>query len=148
MLYRLGLGTATDLAREVFSRTFVPPALASPRLRRDMLRRPEQTPFNSGGSEREQGISKNGNPRVRQLLMRLTPSSQGQAWRWLRLQPQSELSRWFQERTGGAKGRIRKVMAVALARKLLVALWRYLQTGVLPAGALTTKPPVTAHAAA
>ncbi len=64
------------------------------------------------------------------------------------MQPQSELSRWFQERTGGAKGRIRKVMAVALARKLLVALWRYLQTGVLPAGALTTKPPVAAHAAA
>ena len=51
------------------------------------------------------------------------------------MQPQSELSRWFQERTGGAKGRIRKVMAVALARKLLVALWRYQRTGVVPAGA-------------
>ena len=87
------------------------------------------TPFNSGGSEREQGISKSGNPRIRRLLMQL-------AWRWLRLQPQSELSRWFQERTGGAKGRIRKVMAVALARKLLVALWRYLETGLAPAGAV------------
>jgi len=133
LLYGLGLGTATDLAREVFCRSFRHrQALAS-------FVGLSGTPFNSGGSEREQGISKSGNPRVRRLLMQL-------AWRWLRLQPQSELSRWFQERTGGAKGRIRKVMAVALARKLLVALWRYLQTGVLPAGALTTKPSVAAHA--
>jgi transposase len=134
LLYGLGLGTATDLAREVFYRSFRHrQALAS-------FVGLTGTPFNSGGSEREQGISKSGNPRVRRLLMQL-------AWRWLRLQPQSELSRWFQERTGGAKGRIRKVMAVALARKLLVALWRYLQTGVLPAGALITKPSVVAHAA-
>src|SRR5208337_2629354 len=135
LLYGLGLGTATDLALEVFCRSFRHrQALAS-------FVGLSGTPFNSGGSEREQGISKSGNPRVRRLLMQL-------AWRWLRLQPQSELSRWFQERTGGAKGRIRKVMAVALARKLLVALWRYLQTGVLPAGALTTKPSVAANAAA
>jgi transposase len=135
ILYGLGLGTATDLAHEVFCRSFRHrQALAS-------FVGLSGTPFNSGGSEREQGISKSGNPRIRRLLMQL-------AWRWIRLQPQSELSRWFQERTGGAKGRIRKVMAVALARKLLVALWRYLQTGVLPAGALTTRPPVAAHAAA
>ncbi len=134
ILYGLGLGTATDLAREVFCRSFRDrQAIAS-------FVGLTGTPFNSGGSEREQGISKSGNPRIRRLLMQLT-------WRWLRLQPQSELSRWFQERTGDAKGRIRKVMAVALARKLLVALWRYLQTGVLPAGALTNKPPVAAHAA-
>ena len=135
ILYGLGLGTATDLAREVFCRSFRDrQAIAS-------FVGLTGTPFNSGGSEREQGISKSGNPRIRRLLMQL-------AWRWLRLQPQSELSRWFQERTGGAKGRIRKVMAVALARKLLVALWRYLQTGELPAGARTTPPPVAAHAAA
>ncbi|MGO9998294.1 MAG: IS110 family transposase [Acetobacteraceae bacterium] len=135
ILYGLGLGTATDLAREVFCRSFRDrQAIAS-------FVGMTGTPFNSGGSEREQGISKSGNPRVRRLLMQL-------AWRWLRLQPQSELSRWFQERTGGAKGRIRKVMAVALARKLLVALWRYLQTGVLPAGARTTTPPVATNAAA
>ena len=57
------------------------------------------------------------------------------AWRWLRFQPDSALSCWFVERTGGAKGRIRKIMVVALARKLLVALWHYVETGEVPAGA-------------
>jgi transposase len=124
ILYGLGLGTATVLTHEVFCRTFRDrQAIAS-------FVGLTGTPFNSGGSEREQGISKNGNPRVRRLLMQL-------AWRWLRLQPQSELSLWFMQRTGGAKGRIRKVMIVAVARKLLVALWRYVQTGELPAGAIT-----------
>jgi transposase len=85
------------------------------------------TPFQSGGTNREQGISKNGKPRVRHVLTQL-------AWRWLRHQPESELSRWFAERTGGVKGRIRNIMAVALARKLLVALWRYVETGVVPGG--------------
>jgi transposase len=56
-------------------------------------------------------------------------------WRWLRFQPESALSRWFLERVNGAKGRIRKVMVVALARKLLVALWRYVETGLIPLGA-------------
>jgi transposase len=64
---------------------------------------------------------------VRRLLMQLT-------WRWLRFQPDSALSCWFAERTAGAKGRIRKIMAVALARKLLVALWRYVETGEVPSG--------------
>jgi transposase len=150
ILYGLGLGTATDLAREVFCRSFRDrQALAS-------FIGLTGTPFNSGGSEREQGISKSGNPRIRRLLMQLAPAPRlrrdklrrGRLWRWIRLPPQSELSRWFQERTGGAKGRIRKVMAVALARKLLVALWRYLQTGVVPAGARTTTPPVAATATA
>jgi transposase len=121
MLYGLGLGTATGLTREVFCRTFRDrKAIAS-------FVGLTGTPFNSGGSEREQGISKNGNPRVRRLLMQLT-------WRWLRFQPDSALSCWFAERTAGAKGRIRKIMAVALARKLLVALWRYVETGELPPG--------------
>jgi transposase len=120
----LGLGTATSLVREVFCRSFRDrKALAS-------FVGLTGTPFNSGGMEREQGISKSGNPRVRRLLMQLT-------WRWLRFQPDSALSRWFDERTGGAKGRIRKIMAVALARKLLVALWHYVETGELPAGART-----------
>jgi transposase len=127
VLYGLGLGTATGLAYEVFCRSFRDrQAIAG-------FVGLAGTPFNSGGSEREQGISKSGNPRVRRLLMQL-------AWRWLRLQPQSELSQWFMARTGGAKGRIRKVMAVALARKLLVALWRYVETGELPAGAVTVRP--------
>jgi len=60
------------------------------------------------------------------------------AWRWLRFQPQSVLAQWFATRTGGAKGRIRTVMIVALARKLLVALWRYVGIGELPAGARVT----------
>ncbi len=113
---------ATGLTREVFCRSF-----ADRRAIAGFVGL-TGTPFNSGGSEHEQGISKNGNPRVRRILLQL-------AWRWLRFQPDSALSCWFLERTGGAKGRIRKVMAVALARKLLVALWRYIETGELPAGA-------------
>jgi transposase len=120
----LGVETATVLVREMFCRSFRDRrALAS-------FAGLTGTPFQSGGMEREQGISKNGNARVRRILMQL-------AWRWLRFQPESALSRWFAERTGGAKGRIRKIMIVALARKLLVALWRYLETGVVPAGART-----------
>jgi transposase len=57
------------------------------------------------------------------------------AWLWLRYQPESRLARWFHERAGAARGRIRKINAVAPARKLLVALWRYLTTGVVPEGA-------------
>jgi transposase len=121
-VFGLGLATATGLAREVFCRSFADrTAIAG-------FVGLTGTPFNSGGSEREQGISKNGNPRVRRILMQL-------AWRWLRFQPNSVLSCWFVERTGGAKGRIRKIMVVALARKLLVALWRYVEAGELPAGA-------------
>jgi transposase len=56
-------------------------------------------------------------------------------WRWLMFQPQSALARWFFARTAGAKGRMKKIMAVALARKLLVALWRTVETGVVPEGA-------------
>lgn len=121
-LVGLGLATATGLTREVFCRSF-----ADRRAIAGFVGL-TGTPFNSGGSEREQGISKNGNPRVRRILLQL-------AWRWLRFQPDSALSCWFIERTGGAKGRIRKIMVVALARKLLVALWRYVETGELPAGA-------------
>ena len=67
------------------------------------------TPFASGGSHREQGISKNGNPRVRRMITQLT-------WRWLMFQSESVLAQWFHERTAGAKGRIRTIMAIALAR--------------------------------
>lgn len=85
------------------------------------------TPYDSGGSQREQGISKDGSPRLRRSLIQL-------AWRWLRLNPASPLSRWFVERTAGAKhGRIRKIMVVALARKLLVALWKMVRNGIVPA---------------
>ena len=57
------------------------------------------------------------------------------AWRWLRHQPDSALSKWFNDRCGEAKGRIRRVMIVAMARKLVIALWRYIETGLVPDGA-------------
>jgi transposase len=118
-IYGLGIETATVLVREVLCRPFKDRrAIAA-------FVGMTGTPFQSGATEREQGISKNGNPRVRRVLMQL-------AWRWLRHQPASALSRWFIERTAGAKGRIRKIMAVALARKLLVALWRFVETGTIP----------------
>ena len=86
------------------------------------------SPFRSGSLDRDQGISKAGNPKARTTTIEL-------AWIWLRLQPDSELSRWFQARVGTLKGRPRRIAIVAMARKLLVALWRYLQTGVIPTGA-------------
>lgn len=86
------------------------------------------TPYSSGGSEREQGISKAGNRRLRRMMVEL-------AWCWLRYQPASELSRWYLRRFGSGNARQRKIGIVALARKLLVALWRYADQGEVPAGA-------------
>jgi transposase len=86
------------------------------------------TPYDSGESRREQGISKAGNRRVRWMMIEL-------AWGWLRYQPSSELSRWYQRRFAAGNTRLRKVGIVAVARKLLVALWKYLETGEVPAGA-------------
>jgi transposase len=86
------------------------------------------TPYNSGDSRREQGISKAGNRRVRWMMVQL-------AWGWLQYQPESELSQWYQRRFGEGNARLRKIGIVALARKLLIALWKYLETGVPPAGA-------------
>ncbi len=87
------------------------------------------TPYDSGESRREQGISKAGNRRVRWMMIEL-------AWGWLRYQPSSELSQWYQRRFARGNTRLRKVGIVALARKLLVALWKYLETGEVPAGAV------------
>lgn len=87
------------------------------------------TPYDSGASRRQQGISKAGNHRARTAAIEL-------AWLWLRHQPDSDLSRWFRERVGELTGRIRKIAIVALARKLMVALWRYLETGLVPTGAV------------
>lgn len=86
------------------------------------------TPYASGASTREQGLSKSGNRRMRTMLVEI-------AWCWLRYQPQSALSRWWHERFGKTGTRVRKVGIVALARKLLIALWRYLEHGVVPEGA-------------
>ena len=87
------------------------------------------TPFSSGSYERDQGIGKDGNRRLRAATVEI-------AWGWLRFQPGSELSKWFQERYGPGSRRSRRVGIVALSRKLLIALWRYLETGVVPAGAV------------
>jgi transposase len=86
------------------------------------------SPYASGDRHRDQGISKAGNPLLRKSMVEL-------AWLWLRYQPDSGLARWFNERVGATRGRIRKITAVALARKLLVALWKYVTTGLLPEGA-------------
>ena len=87
------------------------------------------SPFASGDSCRDQGVSKAGNPRVRRMMVEL-------AWLWVRFQPESALSQWFAARVGAAKGRVRRIAIVALARKLLVALWRYVETGLVPTGAV------------
>jgi len=86
------------------------------------------SPYASGESQTEQGISKAGNRRVRTLMVEL-------AWSWLRYQPQSELSQWFNRRFAGGGKRLRRIGIVALARRLAIALWRYLQDGVIPQGA-------------
>ena len=85
------------------------------------------TPYASGDSAREQGISRAGNPRVQTVAVQL-------AWSWVRWQPDSALTQWFVARFGQGK-RLRRIGIVALARKLLIALWRYATTGVVPTGA-------------
>jgi len=83
------------------------------------------SPWPSGSVSRDQGITKAGPPMLRAQMLQMT-------WRWLHWQPDSELARWFRKRTDGASGRMRRVMAVALARKLQVALWRHATTGTVP----------------
>jgi transposase len=90
------------------------------------------TPYQSGTDRREQGICKAGNRWMRSLAIEI-------AWGWLRYQPESELSRWYQERYGPGSPRLRKIGIVALARKLLIELWKYLKTGTPPAGAVLKK---------
>jgi len=119
-----GIGTelATVLVREALHRSFTN--------RREVAAYAGLTPspYASGERHRDQGISKAGNPLLRKAMVEL-------AWLWLRYQPDSALARWFTERVGTVRGRMRKITAVALARKLLVALWRYVRTGVVPEGA-------------
>lgn len=91
----------------------------------------DPSPYQSGELHREQGISKAGNKRVRWAMVEL-------AWMWLRHQPRSELSLWYNRRFGSGNARARKVGIVALARKLLIALWKYLKNDEVPEGALLT----------
>lgn len=126
-LYRLrGLGPefSTVLVGEIFYRSF--------RNRREVGAYAGLTgcPYNSGKVVREQGLSKAGNPRLRTTMVEL-------AWFWLRYQSQSALSQWFTERVGSAAPRrLKRIFIIALARKLLIALWRYLETGLVPQGAI------------
>jgi transposase len=87
------------------------------------------TPWQSGQIDREQGVSKAGNPRLRVALIQLS-------WLWLQHQSQSALARWFEARVARNGGRLRKSTIVALARKLLVALWKYVNAGVAIEGAV------------
>lgn len=122
-LKSIGEATAQVLANEIYYRDFANRRQVGGYLGLT------GTPFDSGQARREQGISKAGNPRARTTMIEL-------AWFWLEHQPDSELSRWFRQRVGDLKGRVRKIAIVALARKLAIALWRYLETGVVPNGAV------------
>jgi transposase len=120
----LGPAFATTLASEVFYKDF--------RNRREVASYfgLAPSPWRSGGIDRDQGISKAGNPRARCAAIELS-------WLWLRHQPESALTRWFRSRThNNASKRNKRIAIVALARKLMVALWRYLTTGLVPEGAL------------
>ena len=90
------------------------------------------TPWQSGSVAHEQGVSKAGNPRLRTTMIQL-------AWLWLRHQPDSALARWFHARVKRNGGRLRKTTIVALARKLLVALWKYVTAGVVIEGAIVKR---------
>src|SRR5512147_232247 len=118
----IGPEFATVLATEVFHRRF--------ENRRQLAAFVGLTPspYMSGDLRRDQGISKAGSPMVRATMLEL-------AWVWLMHQKQSRLARWFAERVGVARGRVRRIAIVALARKLLVALWRDAETGLVPEGA-------------
>jgi transposase len=119
----VGVQSATVLVREGFVRQFANgKSLGS-------YAGLTSTPYSSGGTEREQGIGKAGNARLRALMVEL-------AWHWQRYQPDSAQVSWFRERVSGTGRRMRKVMVVALARKLLIALWRFAIQGVVPEGAV------------
>jgi len=122
-LKSLGPAFATTLTSEVFYKDF--------RNRREVASYFGLTPspWQSGGIDRDQGISKAGNPRARCAAIEM-------AWLWLRHQPDSKLTQEYRRRTLNASKRIKRVAIVALARKLIVALWRYLTTGLVPEGAM------------
>jgi transposase len=119
----IGLAFGTVLSDEVFFRDF--------RNRREVggYIGLAPSPWCSGQVRRDQGIAKSGNPRARRAAIEL-------AWLWLRHQPGSALANWFHARLGAAKGRMRRIMLVAMARKLIIALWRYLSDGTVPDGAV------------
>jgi len=122
-LKSIGVDTADRLVHEAFYRRL--------RDRRAVARYGGVTgaPDESGAKRREKGLAKAGNGRVRKAMLQL-------AWRWIMFQKESALTQWYQQRVAGAKGDVRKTMIIALARKLLIALWRYVTEGEVPAGAV------------
>jgi transposase len=96
------------------------------------------SPYDSGEEERCQGISRAGSGHARAVMIEA-------AWLWIKHQPKSALTRWFVERTAGQSKRVRKIMIVAVARKLAIALWRYVELGLVPQGAIIN-PPMTRKA--
>ena len=122
-LHGIGIGSAWIFSTEIF-------AWRKIRNRRQLgsLTGLTPTPYDSGGTDREQGISKAGNRAVRSVAIEV-------AWSWIRYQPLSALSSWFTKRFASGNTRQRKIGIVAVARKLIIALWRYLETGEIPEGA-------------
>jgi transposase len=125
-LQGVGGTSAAILAREVFARPFAS--------RRHLGSYLGLTPsaYDSGSTTRCQGISKAGNSWARRILIEV-------AWLWRKYQPDSPLTRWYAHKIAGQSPRIRRIMLVALARKLAIALWRYLETGLVPDGAIIAK---------
>jgi transposase len=131
-LKSIGPAIAALLSREVYYRQF------ANRQQLGSFLGLAPSPYNSGQEERCQGISRAGSGHVRAVMIET-------AWLWIRHQPESALSRWFVERTSGQSKRMRKIMIVAVARKLAIALWRYVELGLVPPGAILS-PPVTGKA--
>jgi transposase len=134
-LQGIGNASAAILAREVFARSFAS--------RRQLGSYLGLTPsaYDSGSTTRCQGISKAGNSWARRVLIEV-------AWLWRKYQPDSPLSRWYAQRTSGQSPRIRRIMLVAMARKLAISLWRYVETGLVPDGTVMTKTILHRSAAA
>jgi transposase len=129
----IGSNFAAVLTREVFYRSFGN--------RRQLASYVGITPmpYQSGNINRDRRIGRAGNPRARTTMIQL-------AWLWLRYQPGSEMAEWFRKRVGTMAGRTRRIAIVAMARKLLIALWRYVEAGVIPVG-VEIRPPAIAAAA-
>jgi transposase len=121
----IGVNFASVLTREVFYRTF------DNRRQIASYLGLTPTPFQSGSMDRDRRINRAGNSRARKTLVQL-------AWLWLRYQPESSLAAWFRERVGTLQGRVRRVAIIALARKLLIAIWRFVTLGLAPEGAIIT----------
>ena len=124
-LHGIGAEFATVLTREVFYRPF--------QNRRQVASYVGLTPapYDSGDTKHDQGINKAGNTRARVIAVQM-------AWLWLRYQSKSDLALWYYRRVGDLKGRVRRIMIIALARKLVIAIWRYVETGKVPTGAIVT----------